>query len=100
MNLKLNDVVVLCKKIIEKAERNGIKDIQTDKDYYWDISSDDMFRFKEKDKEIIVGSLIDDWNSLKKILKESDDPSILDFDRLANVIKAVGYLINKSKNVY
>ena len=98
MKIALNDLKKLCEKILEKAEKSGFKEIDIDADSYWDI--DDMCDFKVENPTIIIGSFMDDWNSLEKVLSNENPATIVDFDRLGNVIKILGDVIYKSDKIY
>ena len=100
MKLFIKDLRILCEKILTKAEESGIQELEIDFDYYWDVSSEDKCNLETKEPDLIVGSLVDDLNSLKNILKNETTPTIIDFERLGNLIKAVGDSISKSKDVY
>jgi hypothetical protein len=41
MKIAIQDLKLLCEKILTKAEAANIKDIEIPIDYYWDVSFDD-----------------------------------------------------------
>jgi len=98
LKISLSKLKNLCEKISIKAEKLGLNEIDVDIDYYWDI--DDPCNLDVENPKMIIGSFIDDWNSLEKVLKDENPPTIVDFDRLGNVIKIIGESIHKSGNVY
>jgi hypothetical protein len=100
MKIFINDLRILCEKILTKAEKSGIKELEIDFDYYWDVSSEDKCNLETKDPDVIVGSLVDDLNGLKNILKNENPPTIIDFERLGSLIKAAGDSISKSESIY
>ncbi len=97
MKISINDLKYLCEKILAKAEQSGLEDIEVDVDYYW--GAEDLYNFNIESPKFIVGSFIDDWNWLEKILDDKNPPTTLDFERLGNVIKIVGDSISKSGKV-
>ena len=46
-----------------------------------------------------VGSLVDDWNSLEKILKKEEIVTYLDYERFASILRAVSETIVPSKGI-
>lgn len=100
MNIKLEALITILELIVKKAHSSGIENIDIDIDYYWNISSEDKINFTKVTPEICVGSLIDDIEELKKLLDQKNTPSILDFDRLGNLIILIGEKLSKSNNVF
>ena len=98
MKISINGLKDLCEKITIKAEKLGLNEVAVDIDYYWD--TDNPYKLDVEKPKMIVGSFIDDWNNLEKILKGENPPTVIDFDRLGNVIKIIGESIHKSGNVF
>ncbi len=39
----------------------GMSEVELKKNYYWDIPEDELYSMENQPKELVVGSLIDDW---------------------------------------
>ncbi|MEN2773866.1 hypothetical protein ABCY62_02205 [Acetivibrio clariflavus] len=85
---------------MEKLEENEFDEIEFDKDNYWYVSSDEREVFSEKLPSLIVGSIADDIQSLKKVLDKTNIPTPVDFDRLGNVLIALGERISRSDKIF
>lgn len=92
MKIALNEVRSLFEKLFGYAEEMGFKELKIDIDYYWLISFDDAY--SPKAPEIVMGSLVDDWKELEKILHKGMS-TVVDFERLGNVFKIIGYEITQ-----
>ncbi|MDJ0658444.1 MAG: hypothetical protein QNJ42_03030 [Crocosphaera sp.] len=67
-------------------------------DYYWLITSDEWEDFNSNSPpDPVVGSLIDDWESLQKILTQEHIVTYLDYERFASILRAISETIVPSK---
>lgn len=100
MKVTIDELKELFDILTDRAIKSGIEEIDIDTDNYWFISSDEREDFKTASPNICVGSLFDDMDSLRKVFNGDNIPTPVDFDRLANVIIAVGERISRSEKVY
>lgn len=100
ITVSVNELEFFFKRIIETLRSEGLESIELDTDYYLKISADKWEKFDEYyDRKIdpSVGSLIDDYESLKKELYGDfiDIPiPYVDFDRVASLLHAISQKIN------
>lgn len=85
MNLILKDLNSVLLLLIQKAEVNGVTTFELDQDYYWKLSD------ISKPSEMNIGSLKDDWMELQDLFEESRAASLVDVQRLGNILVALGY---------
>ena len=65
-----------------------------DADYYWSINAPECYEMTDN-PEIVVGSLVDDIEALKKLIDNEERPvTFVDLDRLASVLHAISEGIN------
>lgn len=100
MKINVSDLKRLCEILLNKAEKAGFSEIDIDKDNYWLISADEREDFSIDNPNICVGSIADDIKGLQKILEGINIPTPVDFDRLANVLIALGERISRSDTIY
>ena len=74
--------------------------INTEVDYFWDIDMDNAVNFQTLpiEKDLLVQSLEDDYKCLEDVVKSFREISVIDLDRLSNVLKVVAYEVDKSQN--
>ncbi len=99
MVLNVNELKQMCEMLMNKAIEAGFKEVKLDKEYYWIIASDDRENFDVESPNVCVGSLVDDLSEMKKVLNGEQQPTVLDFDRLASVLVATGEKISNSSKV-
>jgi hypothetical protein len=93
MKVTVRELRILFEKLLNKMEeQNGIQSLEIDIDYYWVVSSCEWTNF-ESEVSLNVGSLIDDWESLQKVISEENIATYVDFDRLASILRAVSETI-------
>ena len=82
--------------LIQRMGNDEIQSIDIGTDYYWLVSTSEWDDFSKTPEEISVGSLVDDWNSLKSILETKRIVSYVDYDRFASVLRAISEKISPS----
>ncbi len=100
MKITVNELKTICELLLDKAEKIGFKEVEFDTDNYWFVSSDERENFTKDTPNLCVGSITDDILSLKGILNKTYPSTPVDFDRLANVLIAIGERISRSDKVY
>jgi len=93
MKVTLAEAYDLLKVIIEKSGFNMSDEIEINYDYYWNLDVSEMFDF-EKKPEVMVGSLYDDHDWLKRIATD-DFATILDFERFAHLLLGMTHSIRE-----
>ena len=83
--------------IMKKLQEEAIEKIVVDnKDNYWQITSPEWTDFNIV-PEPEVGSFIDDWDSLKKLLSGENPTTYVDFDRTASILHLLSEKLNPVK---
>lgn len=100
MVIKLENLKKACDILLSKAINAGHEEIVINADNYWVILSGERENFNSSNPEIAVGSLVDDWKSLNKVIEGENIPTCVDFDRLANILITVGERLLQSDKIY
>lgn len=88
LNIKYDELVTIFNLILKKLENDQVVEIELDNIEYWLISAEEWDIGNEK-PELGVGSLADDWEGIKKCLKENRVISYIEFDRLSSILRAI-----------
>lgn len=99
MKINLSDLQKLCERLIAKAIDSGFEEIDIESDNYWVITSSEREDFSVT-PIISVGSIVDDMESLDKVLKGLNPPTTVDIDRFANVLLSISNYITNSNRIY
>ncbi len=89
MKIRETDLRLLCEIILQLVEQLS-KKVLMKVDFYWNINIEEACIINTP-PEITVGSLKDDWEELRKILKGTHPITLLDFERMGNLVKALGH---------
>lgn len=92
----VNEIKHIFEHLIQRISDDKIEFIDIETDYYWFITSDEWDNFSST-PNMAIGSLIDDWISLQKILRTERMVSYLDYERLASILRAISETIAPSK---
>ena len=94
--ISLGEIEKIFERLVEKLKFEDFKETSVDTDNYWVITADEWSDFGNE-VEPSVGSLIDDVEALKLLIKDSDRPcSFVDFDRFASVLRYISEKMNPS----
>ncbi|WP_155893615.1 hypothetical protein [Cystobacter fuscus] len=88
IDIHLRQLLLLLAMLVEHYQQAGVDALEIDDmDYYWVVEPPDWTDF-QKEPSLCVGSLIDDWAELQRVLKE-DIATTVDFNRLGAVLRTV-----------
>lgn len=97
MEIKLDDLKTVVDLLINKAKKRGIMTVEL-RDYYWSVPADERENITENSApSLVVGSLVDDWEGIVKVINGINPPTIVDFERVGNILISVGESIYRSK---
>lgn len=90
MEVKFDDLRILLDKILKHLEENGIRSIELEEDYYWDMPKEQLYNMKKDPKKLFVGQLYDDMESLSDILNGKDEPLGYALVWLSSILRYIG----------
>jgi hypothetical protein len=77
------------------SNKLGIKSIDIEENFYWNVDSQSLFKTKEKPLETDLGSLHDDWGFLREILNDEDQAVALMLVHAAPLLRYIGEKIGQ-----
>lgn len=95
--MKIEIVEQAFMNILNELKKKEVYMIETDVDYFMNIDISDAINFKEKNPNICVESINDDYEAIIKISNNKRKINVLDLERIANVIRVITYEIENSK---
>lgn len=88
MKIKIDDLQeVLIAMLLRFKDRNG-EEVELKNDYYWELSSKEMYDPCKEPVDFSIGQLTDDWETIKKNIK-SDTLIPYDLERLSRILKVL-----------
>ena len=93
MVITIDELQTLFEKIIEKLERESLDSINIEEvDYYWNIPTSEWTEL-DANVQPAVGSLMDDWQYLQKVISNENILTTVDFERVSSILKALSELL-------
>ena len=91
MKIKTKELEKIFNLLIKKLHFEGVESVELgENDFYWLIGPPEWTDFNKVAVEPEVGSPIDDWKSLRKLLTDKDRPTMyVDFDRVAAILRFI-----------
>ena len=65
----MDEIELIFEKLLQRLKTDRIEYLELDTDYYWIVTTDEWDDFESTPQSIAVGSLVDNWKSLQKALK-------------------------------
>ncbi|MCP4748107.1 MAG: hypothetical protein GY874_18530 [Desulfobacteraceae bacterium] len=95
LNITLKELQLLWEILYDKISKLEKKDINLeDMDMYWSVGAPECYDMS-KEPALIVGSLKDDLDEVKKLLKNKDRPAtFVDLDRFSAILNAISQKLN------
>ena len=91
MKIKTSDLIEVIDILKEKIKINFSDSIEIDtEDFYWHISSEELYNPVREPRELYLGQLSDDWSELLRLRDSNDEEAIShDLKRLAVILEIV-----------
>ena len=97
--IEINTLKLIFRELIKKLEKEGVNEIPIDYDLYKLIPSDKWSIYESNTEDhIVIGSLLDDLESIQKILNIKERIcTYVDFDRVASLLHYISEKLNPAK---
>ncbi len=89
MKVKTAELRHVSDLLFEHLERNGISELEVDKDFYWNVQDDQLFSVYEKPGELTMGQLSEDWQQLQAIASGRKPPIGYGFAWLSSILRFI-----------
>lgn len=97
IQITIEEIELIFTRLIQRVKNDEITFVDIETDYYWIVTSDEWGDFTSSSPQVAVGSLVDDWDSLQKILRTEQTVTYLDWERCASILRAMSEAIAPSK---
>jgi len=67
----------------------GLLEVQLNENYYWSIKDDELYSMDQPPKELVVGSLFDDFEFVSSSFKNADRQLPIMFIHIAPILQAL-----------
>ncbi|WP_300600650.1 hypothetical protein [Niabella sp.] len=88
LSIEISCLILELRRLIERLESSKDKQLNFIEDEYWEVPLDKWSDF-DKEPELIIGSLSDDYSLLKTISSAEGAFSFVEIDALIPILKAL-----------
>lgn len=91
IEISLQDLLSICKILVQQAEQEQHQEFDIEADSYWNIDPDEACNTHAKKPQLELRSIADDFAQLKQIITGKRNATCADFELLGNVIGFLFY---------
>lgn len=84
--IKLRHVLDILLTQIEEKNKDAL---ELSVDFYWDISSEEIYDPYKTPRDFSLGQLSDDWHVIAKLHENSSNLVVYDLKRISEILKAI-----------
>ena len=95
IRITVDEIQQIFELLLQRIKDDKIEFVDIETDFYWLITSDEWSNFNSS-PEAVVGSLVDDWDSLQKVLESKCIVTYLDYERFASILRVISETIAPS----
>lgn len=89
MKVNIDELQQIIHFLLSKLKEQKGNEIELENDFYWDISSDELYKPYDDPKSISLGQLSDDLTEIYRLSKAKDEAIPYDLKRIAEILKAL-----------
>lgn len=88
MKIDLDKLEQAISILLSQFKKNTGNEIEIKNDFYWDMSTEDIYNPYIEPKNVSLGQLTDDWQTLEKSVNSN---SLIPYDlqRISNILKVI-----------
>lgn len=75
--------------ILSEIEKEGTREINLSKDYYWSIPANERYDPYNSPKDLTLGQLSEDWKETLRIVHESQSPAAYQLEWISALLRYV-----------
>jgi hypothetical protein len=88
MQVKVDEIEKIITLVLSRLRQRVGNEVEINVDYYWDISTEQLYNPYEKPSDISLGQLSDDIAEINRLLNDDSEISY-DLKRIGNILVAL-----------
>ena len=89
MKVNIDEIQKITSFLLSRLREEKGNEIEIENDFYWDISSDELYNPYDTPENISLGQLSDQLKEIKRLSVSPDNAVSYDLKRIAVIIKAL-----------
>lgn len=90
MKIKIDELQKITTILLSKLKERKGNEVEIESDFYWDISSTQLYKPYSDPSDISLGQISDDIKEVRRLLNSEDESIPYDLKRIAEIIKVLG----------
>jgi hypothetical protein len=96
MEINIRDLREMLSRIFDHIENDlGVTEVTLDRDHYWEVPEDDLYRIEEVSPKLDIGQLSDDWHFLQPLIDDEDQALALTLIHIAPILRYLALKIGQ-----
>lgn len=89
MKVNIDELQEIISYLLIKLKEQKGNEIELENDFYWDISSDELYKPYDNPRNFALGQLSADLTEILRLSKTKDEAIPYDLKRIAEILKAL-----------
>lgn len=89
MKVNIDELQQITSYLLSRLKEQKGNVIELENDFYWDISSEELYKPYDDPQNILLGQLSDDLTEVNRLSKSKDVAIPYDLKRIAEILKAL-----------
>jgi hypothetical protein len=95
-SINLHELRVVVNRLFDHLiDEKKLTSVTLTKSMYWNIPTEQIYDVANSPTDLDIGSLTDDWEFIKSLLKPDAEPVTLQFTELAPLLRFIGEVIEE-----
>ncbi|MGC5743710.1 hypothetical protein [Chryseobacterium sp. NFX27] len=90
IEIQKEDLKKILFMLIDQLDNFPTDKFSLEKDLYWSIPDDKLYNAYQEPQDLTMGSLVEDWEFLQKILRKEREVLGYDFYKVSGILKSIG----------
>lgn len=96
--VKIEDLRRIVNRLLDRVEARGTDKVPLYDTFYWDVPEEERYGSDERPADLDVRSLHDDWDCIRFLLEEGEEPLIDQLGELATLLRYIADRLRDSED--
>jgi len=87
--VNIEDLRRIVNRLLDRVEASGTVKVPLYDTFYWDVPEEERYGSDDRPKDLDVRSLHDDWDCIRFLLEEGEEPIIDQLGELATLLRYI-----------
>lgn len=88
--VEITDLRRIVNRLLDHIESSGKRSIVLKETFYWDVPEEERYGIDDRPASLDVRSLHDDWDCIRFLLEEGEEPIVDQLSEAATLLRFIG----------